>query len=75
MSLPDGRTKCGACGGEVVEGSQCPLALECPTCHAAPRSPCIRPSGHRASQLHADRWRLAEQLDADRGITYPSPVS
>lgn len=37
------------------------LAVPCPDCGARPGSWCIRPSGHRASDLH-----LALKAEADR---------
>ncbi len=49
----------------------CPWSLTCPTCQARPGGRCKRPSGHDAANMHADRYLLAERLDADAGITYP----
>ena len=74
MTLRDGFTRCGACSGEVVEGSQCPLMIACPDCGRPAGSKCRRPSGHGAMAMHTARWLEAERLDAERGITYPSPV-
>lgn len=42
----------------------CPHATACPRCHAAPGSPCKRPSGHPAGAMHAERYRVAERADA-----------
>lgn len=55
---------CQWCGGEDAAGT-CPKSLECPSCHAAPGSSCKRPSGHRASRLHAERVAAAERADRD----------
>jgi hypothetical protein len=61
---------CDFCAGDAIEGSTCPRALPCPTCHAGAGSPCYRPSGHRAMSLHAERVAAAEELDAAAGIRY-----
>lgn len=38
------------------------LAVSCPTCGAFAGTWCRRPSGHRASELHADRKRRADEV-------------
>ena len=38
------------------------LAVRCPTCQSAPGLWCRRPSGHRASDLHAERGAEADRL-------------
>jgi hypothetical protein len=63
-------TACDYCGGDAIEGSTCPRAIPCSTCHASAGSPCYRPSGHRAMTLHAERIAAAEELDAAAGIPY-----
>jgi hypothetical protein len=55
---------CPWCGGEADPTTTCPKSLTCPTCHAGPGSPCVRPSGHRAAQLHAQRIDGAVLRDA-----------
>lgn len=51
---------CEWCGATVsADEGPCPKSFECPTCYAKPGSPCMRPSGHRADRLHADRLALA----------------
>lgn len=52
---------CPYCGGWAANGTTCPRSVECPSCHAAPGSPCKRPSGHRAARLHTPRVELAER--------------
>jgi hypothetical protein len=42
-------------------GTTCPRSVECPLCHAGPGSPCRRPSGHRASRLHARAHRARRE--------------
>ena len=37
------------------------LAVRCPSCGAAVGNWCRRPSGHRASDLHADRGAAADR--------------
>ena len=49
------------------------LDVECPSCHAKPGSWCVRPSGHRASDIHADRDRAAQ--DAGALTICPEPYS
>lgn len=53
---------CEWCGSEADVTTTCPRSIECPDCKAPPGSPCKRPSGHRAAQLHAARVRTAEAL-------------
>jgi hypothetical protein len=62
MTAP-ARETCEWCGGEADPRTTCPRSIECPHCHAGPGSPCRRPSGHRASRLHAARIELAESND------------
>lgn len=71
---------CPWCGGEVPAGGfteTCPRSVACPTCDSGPGSPCYRPSGHRAPQLHATRLDAAAALDVDRdlfgNLTVPAP--
>lgn len=61
---------CSWCGSAtVVDGSVCPRSIACPACHARPGTRCKRPSGHEAA-MHTDRWRRAEALDAEDGVTH-----
>lgn len=55
--------ECSWCGGEVDPSSTCPRAVDCPTCKGRAGGPCYRPSGHRATRLHASRVALAESLE------------
>lgn len=55
-----GGQPCAWCGSESAVGV-CPKSIACQRCGAGPGSPCRRPSGHRAAELHADRIRQAEQ--------------
>lgn len=54
------RAPCLYCGAEADVTTTCPRAVECPDCGAKPGSPCVRPSGHRADELHKARVKLAE---------------
>ncbi len=38
------------------------LAVRCPSCGSAPGVWCRRPSGHRASDLHAERGAEADRV-------------
>lgn len=72
--------KCLACGQMLhrVEGqpgrvhvfaddaARCPLARSCPTCHAAQGAWCVRPSEHKAMDLHAGRFTF--RFLADRSL-------
>lgn len=49
------------------------LDVECPDCHAKPGSWCVRPSGHRASDIHYARDEAA--LDAGALTICPEPYS
>lgn len=42
----------------------CPHSIACPKCHAGPGKFCQRPSGHRAAEMHAERYRESERADA-----------
>lgn len=53
---------CPWCGSDAAVGT-CPLAITCPHCDAPPGLGCKRPSGHRASVLHAARIEQAETRD------------
>lgn len=64
-------THCHWCHGEARDGTTCPHSIMCPACKAAPGKRCMRPSGHEASELHADRYHIAERIDRGRGIQYP----
>jgi hypothetical protein len=55
---------CPYCAGAALEGTTCPRAIECPTCHAGIGARCTRPSGHPAQDIHVDRIAAAEALDA-----------
>jgi hypothetical protein len=37
-------------------------AIACPLCKAKKGAPCIRPSGHKAMDYHADRVNLADRI-------------
>lgn len=56
----DVRERCAWCGGDALVGTVCPKSLACPTCGAEPGARCKRPSGHKATQLHAARIAAAE---------------
>jgi hypothetical protein len=51
-------------------GLTCPWSITCPRCRAAPGQRCRRPSGHDAA-MHAERYLLAERMDAKAGFSYP----
>jgi NMD protein affecting ribosome stability and mRNA decay len=38
------------------------LAVKCPHCSAKPGSWCIRPSNHKATELHLDRKTKADEV-------------
>ncbi|MCZ4354720.1 hypothetical protein O4H61_19610 [Roseovarius aestuarii] len=38
------------------------LAVRCPDCHKAPGIWCVRPSGHKASDLHQSRKAEADRV-------------
>jgi hypothetical protein len=59
---------CTWCGAAEAAPGTCPKSIECPVCHAAPGQRCVRPSEHPAPELHAARWRRAEEIDA-RALT------
>lgn len=63
------RSKCEHCGGMAIVGSTCPIAIPCPTCYAPAGASCRRPSGH-ACDMHAARWRTAEDRDAFTTAAY-----
>ncbi|MBX0330091.1 hypothetical protein K2Z83_20700 [Oscillochloris sp. ZM17-4] len=56
---------CLTCGQEWPRDPV--LEVVCPTCHAAVGSHCKRPSGHEASDVHAERDRLAMRTIAGYG--------
>ncbi len=58
------RRPASPCGCGPQARGTCPHATACPQCHAAPGSPCKRPSGHPAGAMHAERYRAAERADA-----------
>ena len=63
--------KCKWCDG-VTRGDICPRSLDCPTCAAKPGASCKRPSGHRASELHAQRLNKAYALDDTNNFNWKS---
>ena len=67
---------CGHCGASTV-GETCPWSLRCPGCGAGPGSPCRRPSGHNAAELHTGRVAAAAEIDVRRELdgdpTLPAP--
>ncbi|KOU73163.1 hypothetical protein ADK61_23990 [Streptomyces sp. XY66] len=63
--LPAKVRPCAFCDGEDL-GDTCPASLTCPTCKAAPRRRCCRPSGHTAEQWHRRRVRAADLEDQRR---------
>lgn len=65
------RTRCHWCQGLAVRGSICPWSVRCPTCAAGPGLACHFPSGHRATRMHATRYRLTEAEDLANGVVYP----
>jgi hypothetical protein len=44
--------------------------LECPTCSAKAGLSCKRPSGHRASEIHAERIKAAYAIDDANGFDW-----
>lgn len=50
---------CEWCGSDAAVGT-CPKSIECPRCAAKPGARCVRPSGHLAARLHAERVATAE---------------
>ena len=74
MTFPT-RPRCRWCGGRAVKGSICPWSVPCPSCGAGAGLSCQRPSGHKASRLHAARYHFTEAQDAANGVTYPQPRS
>lgn len=63
MGMAMKRETCWWCDGEAIVGTTCPRSIACPTCGAKRGAPCVRPSGHRAAELHAARIEQAERLD------------
>ena len=61
--------ECKYCGG-FSRGDTCPKAVECPSCKAAPGKSCQRPSGHKASELHAERVAAAQEIDDLNGFNW-----
>lgn len=63
LAAPRGLTPepCEFCGSDGAVGV-CPKSLECPRCHAGPGKSCVRPSAHRAAELHSGRIALAEEM-------------
>lgn len=73
------KTPCQWCGSDAAEGP-CPRSIACPTCGAGAGSRCVRPSGHPADTLHADRIALAESGDVHEcarcgAVTVGAPCS
>jgi hypothetical protein len=64
-ALPAMVQPCAFCDGGDL-GDTCPASLICPTCKAAPRQRCHRPSGHTAEQWHTWRVRAADLEDQRR---------
>ena len=61
--------KCEWCKG-VSRGDVCPRSLECPSCSVKPGASCVRPSGHRAAQIHKDRIAAAYAIDDAHGFNW-----
>ena len=61
--------ECEFCEG-TTRGDTCFKAVVCPSCQAAPGRSCIRPSGHKASEIHADRIKAAQALDDAAGFNW-----
>ncbi len=40
----------------------CLLSLQCPDCHAKDGAWCVRPSGHKAMDIHEQRYRAADRI-------------
>jgi hypothetical protein len=59
MSKP---VTCSLCGQEWPRDPR--LEVPCPSCRARIGSPCERPSGHRAAEIHIER----EQKAVDEGF-------
>jgi hypothetical protein len=55
---------CALRGGHCPRGciGVCLLSLECPDCQAKDGAWCIRPSGHKAMDIHESRLRLADRI-------------
>lgn len=66
--MPAERERCNWCGGDADPTTACPKSIVCPTCAAKPGESCRRPSGHRASTMHASRWQKSES-----GFASPLP--
>ena len=62
-------TKCVYCDG-FSRGDTCYKEVECPTCKAGVGKNCMRPSGHKASQIHIQRVALAQQIDDKKGFDW-----
>ena len=54
---------CKWCGGDAKPDTTCPKSIPCPKCGAEAGKSCVRPSGHRAHQLHTQRFLFAETMD------------
>lgn len=60
---------CNWCKG-TTRGDNCAMSVTCPSCKSEPSKSCYRPSGHRASELHADRIKLAQTVDDNKGFDW-----
>jgi hypothetical protein len=62
--------RCEWCDADLLDddNTTCPRMMRCPECDAAPASPCVRPSGHRAEELHAARVQAARDRDDRLGL-------
>jgi deoxycytidylate deaminase len=61
--------KCEYCDG-YTRGDTCYKAVGCPSCSAKVGQSCVRPSGHKASRIHADRVALAQYVDDQKGFDW-----
>ena len=61
--------ECKYCDG-FSRGDTCYKAVACPTCKAGVGKSCLRPSAHRAAQIHADRVALAQYIDDQNGFDW-----
>lgn len=64
------------CGGRRLGGEPCHQDVTCPHC-GSNGAQCMRPSGHNATEWHAERWteyeRVTQALIAAGDLTDPAP--